>query len=196
MVLTKLSKLQALRSSKSALLPKPLRLPLMESVSVADPNWGTHLVQDILQLLPNSYLIEANVLQLHQQSSAQTDWDSRSLLLFRVLHDWDHFVRQTPDTARPREQVDSTMDTPIASTRESFDLLGHTGTSSWPFGVGVSSIGWMQTEGRDDHHPRSVSSHNGFAQLRKFASCFQDHSRSFKCAIAKSSCSNALVWAP
>jgi hypothetical protein len=38
MVLTKLSKLQALRSSKSALLPKPLRLPLMESVSVADPN--------------------------------------------------------------------------------------------------------------------------------------------------------------
>ena len=31
----------------------------------------------------------------------------------------------------------------------------------------------MQTEGRDDHHPRSVSSYNGFAQLHKFAACFQ-----------------------
>lgn len=174
---TQLSKLQALRSSKSALLPKPLRLLsriFTGSVSVADPNWGTHLVQDILQLLPNSDLVEANVLQLQQIASAVI---SSERLRLEVSAAFSSAAWLRPfceaNTWRSKTKGRSwqhrgLMGTGIASTWKSFDMQILAGLLVLVFLplVECRQEGEMITV-------LAVSSYNGFAQLRKFASCFQ-----------------------
>ena len=129
----------------------------------------------------------SNCNRLYQQSLAQKDWGSRSLLLFRVLHNWDHFVKQTPDAARPREEVDSTVDSWAQELHQHESLLT---CRYWLAFWCWCFFHWLNADRRERWSPSSQF--RATMALRSFASLHL----AFKCAIAKSSCSNALVWAP